>query len=335
MKVTSYSNKAPKPKPLYFTGYSISTSPHISSGETVRHIMWTVNLTLLPVMAASVYNYGINAFLLLSTCILASVFTEIFFNLAKNEKSTIPDGSAILTGALLALTLPPHFPIGPAAVGSVFTISIGKYIFGGLGYNIFNPALLGRAFLQASYPVQITTYHLPTPGIFYGADAVTSATVLSRLKFENFETPFPELLRGITSGSMGEGFSLLILAGGLYLVFKGYADWRVPLSIFASVTLLSSIANLMEPDKFAGPLFQLFSGGMLLGTFYMATDMVTSPVTSRGLFIYGSGIGIITVIIRYFGGLPEGIMYSILIMNSLTPLINKYIRHKYFGETVK
>jgi electron transport complex protein RnfD len=264
--------------------------------------------------------------------VLAALASEAIVNRIKGESLTIPDGSAAITGLLLALTLPPSFSIGGAVLGSVFAIVIGKHVFGGLGYNIFNPALLGRAFLQASFPVPMTTWTWPSTTRYADIDGITAATPLGLFKFEKVTSELPALLTGDISGSLGETSAIAILIGGLYLLIRKYADWRIPLSFLLSVFVFGGLFWLSSPESYPSPVFQLFSGGLMLGAFFMATDMVTSPVTARGSWIFGIGCGFILVIIRLFGGLPEGVMYSILLMNAFTPLINRYTRPAFFGE---
>jgi Na+-translocating ferredoxin:NAD+ oxidoreductase subunit D len=213
-----------------------------------------------------------------------------------------------------------------AALGGAFGIGFGKLIFGGLGQNVFNPALLGRAFLQAAFPVAITTW----PAV-RGVDAVTAATPLGLMKFEREFTDLGPLVWGNTGGSIGETSGVLILLGGAYLAWKGYLNWRIPASIFLTVAIFSGVFFAIDPTRYPSPMFMLFSGGLMLGAVYMATDMVTSPVTHRGTWIYGIGIGFLVVLIRLWGGLPEGVMYAILFMNALVPFINRATQPRVFG----
>ncbi len=242
------------------------------------------------------------------------------------------DGSAVITGLLLALILPPSFSIAGAVIGSVFAIVIGKQIFGGLGANIFNPALLGRAFLQASFPVAMTTWTYPDTAKFAGVDAVSAATPLGQFKFEQIATEYLPLITGNIGGCLGETSALAIVLGGMFLLVKKYADWRIPVSFLGSVFLFGGVFWLVNPAQYPDPIFHLLSGGLMFGAFFMATDMVTSPITARGSWIFGIGAGVILIIIRLFGGLPEGVMYSILLMNAFTPLINRYTKPQIFGE---
>ncbi|MCP4751346.1 MAG: RnfABCDGE type electron transport complex subunit D [Proteobacteria bacterium] len=308
--------------------FVLASSPHDFRDASVPKIMWSVVAALAPTTVMAVYYFGWPAVWLILACTGSALLTEILINAVKGQKLTVMDGSAAITGLLLALTLPPTLSIYSAILGSVFAIAIGKQVFGGLGYNIFNPALIGRAFLQASFPVAMTTWTLP----FADFDGVSAATPLGNFKFEKVSTSLEPLLTGSIGGSLGETCAVAILAGGLFLLVKKYADWRIPLSFLGTVFVVGGIFWLFDSTNYPDPVFQLFSGGLMLGAFFMATDMVTSPITPKGAWIFGIGAGILLVIIRFFGGLPEGVMYSILLMNSLTPLINRYTRPKFLGE---
>jgi len=324
-----------KPKPVVKEKkvnpiYLLSSSPHMKTTDSVPKIMWTVIAALMPAVVFGVYNFGFGVLATILASVIAAVVTEIVINKMRNRESSVTDGSAVLTGLLLAMTLPPAFPKAYAAVGAVFAIAIGKQIFGGLGYNIFNPALLGRAFLQASFSVKITTWSAPV-----GIDAITTATPLGSFKFEKIMTPYFDMFMGKIGGCIGETSALLIIIGGVYLLIKKYADWRIPASYLGTVFILGGLLWIINPQQYPDPVFHLFSGGLMLGAFFMATDMVTSPVTPKGTWIYGFGMGAVLIIIRLFGGLPEGVMYSILFMNAFVPLINRYTRPKIFGELKK
>ena len=310
----------------------LNSSPHLHTTKSVNKIMWSVIIALIPTMAMSFYYFGLQSMWMILTCVIAALATELLMNFMKGEKITIFDGSAIITGILLALTLPPSFRLSSAALGAIIAISLGKHIFGGLGYNIFNPALLGRAFLQASFPVAITTWTNPNTAKFAEIDAVSSATPLGAFKFEKILTEYSDLFTGNIGGSLGETSAIAILIGGIFLLILKNADWRIPLSFLGSVAVFSGIFWMIDPVQYPNPLFHLLSGGLLFGAFFMATDMVTSPITPKGGWIFGAGAGILVIIIRQFGGLPEGVMYSILLMNGVTPLINRYTRPKIFGE---
>lgn len=319
----------------------LTTSPFLKQEEDTAFIMWQVNLALVPVVAASVYFFGIGALLITTAATAGAVLPEW---LANRERKSIRDGSAVITGVLLAMTLPPEVPLWMAFVGGAVAILLGKLVFGGIGYSILNPALVGRAFLQAAFPETMTgwsaqvTQRLDLPSSLFAVpflraefDAISAATPLASMKFDGESTPFEELLFGTTAGSLGETSALVILVCGLYLVFRRIMNWRIPVSIFVSVAALSVLLNLALPGETAGPLFHLTSGGLMLGAVFMATDPVTSPITQKGCWVFGAGIGILVVIIREFGGLPEGVMYAILLMNAVTPLINRVTQARVYG----
>ncbi|UCH63970.1 MAG: RnfABCDGE type electron transport complex subunit D [Fidelibacterota bacterium] len=310
----------------------ISSSPHQFGPGSVPKIMWSVVGALVPAAGMAVFYFGLRALWMIFVCILAAVATETLINRLRGVSLSIPDGSAVITGLLLALTLPPSFTFSGGALGAVFAIAIGKQVFGGLGYNIFNPALLGRAFLQASFPVQMTTWTLPNTARFGETDAVTAATPLGQFKFELLLTDHLDLLLGNVGGSLGETSAVAIIIGGLYLLLRKYADWRIPAGFLSTVFVLGGLFWLVSPNQYPDPVFHLLSGGLMLGAFFMATDMVTSPITPRGSWIFGVGAGLILIIIRLYGGLPEGVMYAILLMNAFTPLINRYTAPRPFGE---
>jgi len=312
----------------------ISSSPHFLDNESVPKIMHTVVMALFPAMAAGVYFFGARALLLYVVCIGTSLGTEYAFQKKRNKPIKIHDGSAIITGILLAMTLPPDFSVFGAILGSFFAIGVGKQLFGGLGYNIFNPALLGRAFLMATYPVMMTTWATPRT-VARAVDAVSAATPLALMKFEGITTPVMDLLIGNVAGSLGETSAIALIIGGLYLRYKGYINWKLPLGYLGTIAVVSAIFWFVNPAKYPSPLFHLFAGGAMLGAWFMVTDMVTSPVTVLGQWIFVILAGIITVVIRLFGGLPEGVMYSILFMNAFVPLLNKHTRPKVFGQGVK
>ncbi len=305
---------------------TISISPHQREKRSTPKWMRAVIYSLIPTVIASIVFFKLRAFLLIVVCIAAAVLTEAIFQKLRRKPVTIYDGSAILTGLLLALILPPSLPLWAGCLGAVMAIVIGKQIFGGLGHNIFNPALVGRAFLMAAFPVMLTSWI--KPGIF---DAVSTATPLAVMKFDRVVTPTLHLFIGNTAGSLGETCSLALILGGLVLIIGTKMDWRIPFSFIGTVVVLSGILYLIRPAQYAAPWFHLFSGGLMIGALFMATDPVTSPVTRRGRYIFGFGCGLLVVIIRTWGGLPEGVMYSILIMNAFTPLINRYTVPVQFG----
>lgn len=320
----------------------IAASPHLRTSHSTPRIMWNVVGSLVPILVVATYFFGPSAPLVIAAATLGAWLTERVFG----EKGSTRDGSAVITGLLLGLILPPGFPLWMAFVGGVFGVGFGKLIFGGLGQNIFNPALLGRAFLQAAFPATITTWpvrpddwwalrgdNFALPLMSPSApDVVTGATPLGLMKFEGVSTPTVDLMLGSTSGSIGETAGLLILVCGGYLAIRKYLDWRIPASIFATVALFSGLLYLIGPDRYPSPVFMLFSGGLIIGAVYMATDMVTSPVTPAGAWLFGIGIGVLVVLIRVWGGLPEGVMYAILFMNALVPFINRATQPRVFGH---
>jgi electron transport complex protein RnfD len=312
----------------------VSSSPHYLEDVSIPKIMHSVVMALLPATLASVYFFGYRALLLIAVSVASCMLTEYAFQRFRGRPVKIHDGSAIITGMLFALTLPPGFPVFGAVMGSVFAIGVGKQLFGGLGYNIFNPALLGRAFMQAAYPVLITTWAMPrTAGP--SVDAVSAATPLALMKFEAKATHLLDLFIGNVPGSIGETSVIAIVIGGLYLRYKGYVNWKLPLGYLGSMAAFSAVFWLYDPARYPSPLFHVMAGGAMLGAWFMVTDMVTSPVTPVGQWIFAVGGGLMAVVIRLFGGLPEGVMYSILFMNAFVPLINKHTRPRVFGASLR
>jgi electron transport complex protein RnfD len=315
-------------------------SPHLKAPDSTAKIMWTVVATLVPLVVAAAWAFGPSALLVIAAASVGAVGAERLWG----KRGSVGDGSAALTGLLLGLTLPAGVPLWMAALGGAFGIGFGKLLFGGLGQNVFNPALVGRAFLQAAFPTALTTWPVPGQGwgvwvgdtfavplLSGGADAVTGATPLGLMKFEQISTPVRDLFLGSTGGSLGEMSALLILLGGAYLAYRNYLNWRIPVSILAVVAGLSSAIHAIDPASSPGAPFMLFSGGLMIGAIYMATDMVTSPVTHRGAWIYGAGIGALVVLIRLWGGLPEGVMYAVLLMNAFVPFIDRATQPRVFG----
>lgn len=321
----------------------VTASPHIKAGDTTPRIMWHVVASLAPVIVSSAWFFGIGALLVLVAATLGAVITERLIG----RPGSLHDGSATITGLLLGLSLPSGFPLWMAFLGGAFGIGFGKTVWGGLGQNAFNPALVGRAFLQAAFPVAITTW--PRPGASFWtlggdlfawpflhpvSDAVTGATPLGLLKFEKQGTPLADLILGTTGGSVGETAALVIIAGGIYLAVMGCLNWRAPVAIILTTGVFSGILHAFDATR-PDALFMIFSGGLMLGAVYMATDMVTVPVTNRGRWIFGIGVGLLVVIIRVWGGLPEGVMYAILLMNALTPFINRATQPRVFGTSAR
>ena len=322
---------------------TISLSPHVHGGDSVQKNMYGVCIALLPAMLASFYFFGWGAVAVMLSSVAACVFFEwaITKYILKSERCTITDGSAILTGMLLAFNLPSNLPIWIIVLGALFAIGVGKMTFGGLGQNIFNPALAGRVFLLISFPVQMTTW--PVSGNMTYIDASTAATPLSLMqkaiteKDPSVLNDLPsslDMLIGQTGGSMGEVSALLLLLGCAYMLWRKIITWHIPVSIIATVLVFAGLLHLSNP-YYAAPLQVVFSGGMMLGACFMATDYVTSPMSHRGQIIYGVSIGLLTVCIRNWGAYPEGMSFAIIIMNAFTPLINTYCKPKRFGEVVK
>lgn len=317
----------------------VTASPHLKDRDSTPRIMWNVVLSLVPVVVVAAFYFGISALLVIAASTLGALVTERVFG----KGDSLGDGSAVITGLLLGLCLPAGMPLWMAALGGIFGLGFGKLIFGGLGQNVFNPALIGRAFLQAAFPVAITTWPAAHQGFWIlrgdnfalpfmqaASDAVTEATPLGLLKFEAQMTPLRDLVLGTTGGSLGETGAIVILLGGAYLAWRGYLNWRIPVSVMLSTAVVSTVMHAIDPSH-PGALFMLFSGGLMLGAVYMATDMVTSPVTNLGRWVFGAGIGVLVVVIRLWGGLPEGVMYGILLMNATVPFINRLTQPRVFG----
>ena len=305
----------------------LSPGPHIFSKNSTPKMMWDVIVALIPAVIASVYFFKMQAVVLLSVSVIACVVFEALTQMIMKRKVSVFDGSAVVTGLLLAMIMPPSLPVWTMILSAIIAISLAKQLFGGLGANIFNPALLGRAFLMAAFPAIMTTWTNPIT-----LDAVTTATPLGMVKFaHNMSMDYKSLFMGNVSGSLGETSALALIIGGIYLLFRKTIDWRIPLSYIASVAGIGFITNSISPGSYAGGLFHILAGGLLIGAIFMATDPVTSPLTKKGRWIFGVGCGVITMIIRLWGGLPEGVMYSILLMNALTPLINRTTRPRRYG----
>ncbi len=324
----------------------ISSSPHLVKGLSTDQIMLNVVIALLPVTAFAVFVFGLNALLVVLTAVIACVGTEHLLCIWSGKETTVSDWSAVITGLLLGLVLPPAFPLWMTILGGVVAIALGKFIFGGLGYNMFNPALVGRAVLQAAFPIAITTWYpamldgrfgtvsgslLTIPFATPVFDGASGATPLSAWKFDGVSAGISDLAFGLVSGSAGETSAVLILIGGIYLVARGMMNWRIPVSILATVFVLSGIFYLVDPQQYPSPVFMLLSGGLMLGAVFMASDMVGSPVTQTGVLIYGFVIGTLVVVIRIWGGLPEGVMYAILLGNALSPQIDRLIQPRVYG----
>lgn len=311
----------------------VSPSPHIHGGDSISKNMYGVLIALIPAFLVSLYCFGLGALIVTATSVLACVIFEYLIQrfLMKKEP-TLCDGSAILTGVLLAFNVPSNLPIWIILIGALAAIGIGKMSFGGLGNNIFNPALVGRVFLLISFPAQMTTWPVPDVFPMTYTDAVTGATILSSLHEGGAPLPaMVDMLIGRIGGSLGEISAIALLLGFAFMLWKKIITWHIPVSILATVFVFTGILYLINPTVYVNPFIHLLSGGLLLGSIFMATDYVTSPMSKNGMIVYGIGIGLLTAVIRIFGSYPEGMSFAILIMNAFTPLINSYIKPKHFG----
>lgn len=326
----------------------VSPAPHVHGDESTRKIMKDVLIALAPSMLVAVYFYGLSAIKLLLVAVIACMGVEFLIQkYLMRTKVTVTDLSAAVTGVLLALNLPPTAPWWVIVIGSVVAIGVAKMTFGGLGHNIFNPALVGRVFLLISFPVIMTDWTVPASWFRPGMDAVTGATPLALIKeglaqgqtveqilSANPDLTYGQMLFARAGGSAGEASALAIILGFVYLLIRRVIRPHIPVTIILTVAVMSGIFWLIDPSQYTDPLFNILTGGVLLGSVFMATDYVTSPMTAKGMVIYGIGIGIITVLIRFFGSYPEGVSFAILIMNSIVPLLNKYIKPARFGKEV-
>jgi len=325
----------------------ISPSPHVYEDTSVKRLMFDVVIALLPALAFSIYFFGMGAIIVTLTAVASCLaFEWIIQKFILKQEPSITDGSALVTGILLAFNIPTNLPIGIIIIGSLFAIGVGKMSFGGLGNNPFNPALAGRVFMLISFPVQMTSWPVPTGFSNSYTDAVTGATPLGMMKegigagesVSAIMDKIPshmELFYGYMGGSMGEIAAVALLLGLGWMLYRKVIKIHIPAAIFLTITVFTGILWLVNPESNADPLFHLLTGGVMLGAIFMATDYVTSPMSVKGMWIFGIGIGLITVSIRVFGAYPEGISFAILIMNAFVPLINMYIKPKRFGEEVK
>ncbi len=328
-----------------FLQMEMRSSPHFKRPMSVKTIMRNVVGALLPIAAAGIWIFGISVLFILAATVTACLATEAASCRIMGKKNSLFDYSAAITGILLGLTLPPGFPLWMAALGGVAAILLGKTLFGGLGCNIFNPALVGRAFLQASFPGAITTWSpafetarftrvFPATFTFPFArpvtDGISGATPLAAMKFDGISGVSSDLFLGAVTGSAGETCAVLILLCGAYLAVRKMLDWRIPAGILLTVVVLSSLSHAFNP-RYPGAVFMLFSGGLMLGAVFMATDMVSSPVTPLGVWLYAVLIGILVVTIRNWGGLPEGVMYAILLGNAAAPGLNRVTEPRIYG----
>lgn len=316
---------------------TVSSSPHISSNESVPKIMWNVNLALAPAAIFGVVYFKTSAFIVILVSIICAVLSEYLVQKIRKQPITIYDGSAFLTGLLLALCMPPNIPAYMVGIGSAVAIIIAKHSMGGLGQNIFNPAHIGRAAIMVSWPVAMTTWTSLTTKV----DVITTATPLNILKMQGYDNLiqtfgsqinlYQSLFLGTRNGCIGETSTIFILLGGAYLIYKRYINWQIPVVMISTVGILTWIFG--PKGFFTGdPLFHMMAGGLVIGAFFMATDMVTIPITKKGQLVFAFGAGVITTIIRLQGGYPEGVCYSILLMNALTPLIDRFTKPTKFGS---
>lgn len=327
--------------------FNISPSPHTHGKETTRKLMFGVAIALMPALFTSIFYFGYGALIVTATSVISCIVFEYFIQRFIFRKPlSVTDGSAIVTGLLLAFNLPSNIPVFIIIIGSFVSIAIAKMTFGGLGNNPFNPALVGRVFMLISFPVQMTSWPVHA-GLKTGyTDAITGATPLAIVKegLKNGEplqqlmsqVPTPsQMFLGNMGGSMGEVAAVALLIGFVFLLYKKIITWHIPVSVVGSLVVFTAILWLVNPSKNADPMFHVLAGGVLLGAIFMATDYVTSPMNPKAMIIYGCGIGILTVIIRVWGAYPEGVSFAILIMNAFVPLMNAYIKPKRFGEEVK
>ena len=322
----------------------ISGSPHVHTSDSVKKIMWTVVIALIPTMVFSFYYYGIDAVRVTAISVAACVVLEWFFQkFFLKEKPTVSDGSAVITGLLLAFNVPSNLSWWIILIGAVVAIGVSKMAFGGLGKNLFNPALVGRVFLLISFPQQMTTWTLPSQG-FLNVDATTGATPLGLIKaaLANGENPaeivglpsYLDMMLGNMGGSFGEVAALAIILGGIIMLVRKVITWHIPITFIGTSFVFAAILHFVNPNLYIAPEFHILTGGLLLGAIFMATDMVTSPMSSWGKVIFGIGCGLLTILIRVWGSYPEGVSFAILIMNAFVPLINKGFKPKRFGKIV-
>lgn len=325
----------------------VSPSPHVHSGESTSRLMFNVVLALMPAFAVSLYYFGVGALIVtllaVGSCVIFEYLIQKFL---MKGNPTITDGSAIVTGLLLAFNVPSNLPWYIVVIGSLVAIGVAKMSFGGLGSNPFNPALVGRVFMLISFPVQMTSWPLPVASRLQYLDAVTGPTPLAILKegLKNGETisqmgdkipSHMQMFMGLMGGSLGEIAAFALLIGFAWLLFTKVITWHIPVSIFTTIAVFTGILWMINPETNADPIFHLLTGGVMIGAIFMATDYVTSPMNPVGMWIFGIGIGLLTVIIRVWGAYPEGVSFAILIMNAFVPLLNRYIKPKRFGEEVK
>lgn len=324
--------------------FTVSGSPHIHGENSTKKIMYGVVIALVPAMLVSIYFFGINALRVLVLAAASSVFFEwLIQKYLMKERVTVSDGSALVTGILLAFNVPSNLPSWMVIIGALVAIGMAKMSFGGLGKNIFNPALVARVFLLISFPVAMTSWPKPTPLTKGIADVITGPTPLGIVKeglkagktMSELRPELPTYMQdfiGNMGGSMGEVSAIALILGGLYMLWKKIITWHIPVAMLTTVAVFSGILWGFNPEKYADPVFQLLTGGMLLGAIFMATDMVTSPMTHGGQLLFGFGVGLLTILIRLWGAYPEGVSFAILLMNSVVPLINRGFKPRRFGD---
>jgi len=325
----------------------ISASPHVHSDRTSKKMMYDVVIALIPAFLVSLYVFGIGALMVTAVAVISCLsFEYLIQKYVLKTAVTINDGSALLTGILLAFNVPSNLPVWMIIVGSLVAIGVAKSSFGGLGFNIFNPVLVGRVFLLVSFPVQMTTWPSPVVNQTTMVDAVTGATPLGVIKegvmqgetITSLSAQIPstiDLFLGITGGSIGEMSTLALILGGIYLIAKKVITWHIPVTVLATMVILTGIFWSIDPEQYANPLIHIITGGAMLGAFFMATDPVTSPMSKKGMVLFAFGIGLITIVIRLFGAYPEGVSFAVIIMNAFVPLINTYFKPKKFGSKIK
>ncbi len=331
----------------------VSSSPHFYGKNSVPKLMYGVLIALIPTLFVSIYFFGLGAIVVTLAAVLSSVIFEyVIAKFFLKREPSIKDGSAVITGLLLAFNVPSNLPIWIIIIGAFVAIAIGKMSFGGLGTNPFNPALVGRVFLLISFPVQMTSWPLPSPITkkFLGyTDVTTGATPLGLLQegtmnnesvdtimqMKEMPVDYVQMLIGNMGGSFGEVAGLALLLGLGYMLFKKIISWHIPVAVIGTVGVFTGLLWLADPTAYADPVFHILTGGLLLGAIFMATDYVTSPMSRKGMIVYGIGIGFLTVAIRVFGSFPEGVSFAILIMNAFVPLINMYMKPTRFGEVIK
>lgn len=318
--------------------FRVSSPPHLFEGTTTRQIMYEVCAAMIPLFIVSVVMFGVAAIVLVVATVAGCLATEALFNWARGHgQSSLKDGSAVVTGLILAFSLPPTMAAGNrfymAFMGGVVAIALAKMVFGGLGQNLFNPAMVGRAFLMVCFPAAMVNWQ-PT-NFMEGVDAMTMATPLYAAAKGEALPGLWALLIGNVGGSLGETSALAALLGGLYLVFRRIADWRQPVAVLGTVAIFAAITHLFNSDLYPPPSFHLLSGALMFGAFFIATDYVGAPVTPLGRWIFGVGVGVLVMVIRLFGAYPEGFMFAILIMNAVTPLIERWTRPTPFGGHVQ